>query len=121
MVYTFIAFLFMFVAIGVSSAARSKGTKKDYYLASGTIRPWLVGLSAVATNNSGYMFIGVIGYTYATGLASIWLMVGWITGDYILHSMCISACGVLRARPLRSAMPGCLLTGMGRITRGCNA
>lgn len=83
MVYTFLAFLFIFVAIGVSSAARSKGTKKDYYLASGTIRPWLVGLSAVATNNSGYMFIGVIGYTYATGLASIWLMVGWITGDYI--------------------------------------
>ena len=27
-----------------------------------------IGLSAVATNNSGYMFIGAIGYTYATGL-----------------------------------------------------
>jgi Na+/proline symporter len=42
-----------------------------------------VGLSAVATNNSGYMFIGVIGYTYATGLASAWLMVGWIAGDFL--------------------------------------
>ncbi|MDX1492083.1 MAG: sodium/proline symporter [Pseudohongiellaceae bacterium] len=83
MVFTFIAFLLMFTAIGVSSAIKSAGTKKDYYLASGTIRPWLVGLSAVATNNSGYMFIGVIGYTYATGLASIWLMVGWILGDYL--------------------------------------
>ena len=43
----------------------------------------MVGLSAVATNNSGYMFIGVIGYTYATGLASIWLMIGWIVGDFL--------------------------------------
>ena len=29
------------------------------------------------------MFIGVIGYTYVTGLAAIWLMIGWITGDFL--------------------------------------
>lgn len=73
----------LFVAIGVSSFFKSQGTKKDYYLASGSISPGLVGLSAVATNNSGYMFIGIIGYTYATGLASIWLMLGWIAGDFL--------------------------------------
>jgi sodium/proline symporter len=83
MVYSFIVFLFLFILIGLSSAWRSRGTKADYYLASGDIQPWLVGLSAVATNNSGYMFIGVIGYTYATGLASIWLMIGWIAGDFL--------------------------------------
>ena len=69
--------------IGLSSVFKSRNTKHDYYLADGTISPWLVGLSAVATNNSGYMFIGVIGYTYATGLASVWLMIGWICGDFI--------------------------------------
>jgi sodium/proline symporter len=47
---------------------------------------WLVGLSAVATNNSGYMFIGVIGYTYTTGLASVWLMFGWILGDFLMST-----------------------------------
>ena len=73
----------MFVAIGVSSARKSRGTRQDYYLASSSVSPALVGLSAVATNNSGYMFIGVIGYTYATGLASIWLMSGWIAGDFL--------------------------------------
>nr|WP_255775275.1 sodium/proline symporter [Microbulbifer sediminum] len=76
-------FLALFAAIGVSSFLRSRGTKHDYYLASSDVPPFLVGLSAVATNNSGYMFIGVIGYTYATGLASIWLMVGWILGDFL--------------------------------------
>ena len=29
------------------------------------------------------MFIGAIGYTYVTGLASVWLMIGWITGDFM--------------------------------------
>lgn len=83
MVISFIVFLAVFAAIGVSSVLKSRGTKADYYLASSSIPAPLVGLSAVATNNSGYMFIGVIGYTYATGLASIWLMLGWIAGDFL--------------------------------------
>ena len=81
--FSFIGFLLCFTCIGLASAWFSRGTKEDYYLASGSMRPWLVGLSAVATNNSGYMFIGVIGYTYVTGLASIWLMIGWIAGDFL--------------------------------------
>lgn len=86
MVWSFLIFLGMFVAIGVSSILRSRGTKNDYYLASSDVPPSLVGLSAVATNNSGYMFIGVIGYTYATGFAAVWLMVSWIIGDFIASS-----------------------------------
>jgi sodium/proline symporter len=38
----------------------------------------------MATNNSGYMFIGLIGFTYLNGLSSIWLMIGWILGDYLI-------------------------------------
>lgn len=83
MVLSFLFFLGLFVVIGVSSVLKSRRTKKDYYLASSSVSPALVGLSAVATNNSGYMFIGVIGYTYTTGLASIWLMFGWIVGDFL--------------------------------------
>jgi len=84
MIASFIFFLLLFTLIGVASAFKSRGTKQDYYLASASVKPWLVGLSAVATNNSGYMFIGVIGYTYVTGLASIWLMLGWIAGDFLV-------------------------------------
>ena len=82
-VASFIAFLCLFLGVGLASAFRAKKSRTDYYLAEKEVPPWLVGLSAVATNNSGYMFIGVIGFTYATGLAAIWLMVGWILGDYI--------------------------------------
>ncbi len=82
-VASFIVFLTLFLGVGLASAFRARKSRQDYYLASGEVVPWLAGLSAVATNNSGYMFIGVIGFTYATGLASIWLMVGWILGDLI--------------------------------------
>jgi SSS family transporter len=79
----FLAFLLMFLAIGIASFVRSRGTTADYYLAESAVHPALCGLSAVATNNSGYMFIGVIGYTYTTGLPAFWLMVGWILGDFL--------------------------------------
>lgn len=69
--------------IGLSSARQAKASAADYFVASRSVPPWLVGLSAVATNNSGYMFIGLIGYTYAVGIQSVWLMVGWIAGDLI--------------------------------------
>ncbi|HEX7720201.1 MAG TPA: sodium/proline symporter [Woeseiaceae bacterium] len=80
---SFILFLLLFVGVGLSSAWYAKKSRNDYYLASRSVSPCLTGLSAVATNNSGYMFIGVIGFTYTTGLAAVWLMVGWIVGDFI--------------------------------------
>jgi SSS family transporter len=83
MITSFLAILAMFTAIGLASVLVNRHNRTDYYTASGTVRPWLVGLSAVATNNSGYMFIGVIGYTYTAGMAAFWLMVAWISGDFV--------------------------------------
>ena len=73
----------MFVIIGVLSVLKRQHTNEDYLLAGRNVRPWLVALSAVATNNSGYMFVGMIGHTYAVGLSSIWMMVGLIFGDFV--------------------------------------
>lgn len=83
MIVSFVGFLLLFTLIGLSSARLSRGTGRDYYLAGSSVKPWLTGLSAVATNNSGYMFIGVIGYTYVTGFPAVWLMIGWISGDFL--------------------------------------
>lgn len=82
-VASFLAFLLLFVAIGLWSMRRSRHNSIDYLLAGRSVPAWLTALSAVATNNSGYMFIGLIGYTYLTGLAAIWMMLGWISGDFI--------------------------------------
>jgi len=81
--FSFCLFLLLFVIIGVLSMFKGKGTKEDYYLAGQKMSPWLVALSAVATNNSGYMFVGMIGLSYTQGLSSIWLMIGWVFGDLL--------------------------------------
>ncbi len=81
MYIVFILFLFLFIGVGAASVLQSRSSTEDYLTASKSIPPWLAGLSAVATNNSGYMFIGMIGLTYTMGIGSIWLMIGWLLGD----------------------------------------
>lgn len=94
-VASFLAFMLFFVAIGAAAVRRSQGTTADYFAASKSVPPWLTALSAVATNNSGYMFIGMIGLTWSEGLRSIWLMIGWILGD--LAGSLLAFRGVRRA------------------------
>jgi len=79
---SFITFLVLFVAIGLLSGLKSKKTSEDYLLASRTEKSWMIALCAVATNNSGYMFIGIIGYTYLNGLAVIWIFLPLVIGDF---------------------------------------
>lgn len=81
---SFILSLLIFLVIGLASVLKSKKNSEDYLVAGKAVPAWLAGLSAVATNNSGFMFIGMIGLTYSTGLSSIWLMVGWILGDLMV-------------------------------------
>ena len=105
---SFLVILFIFLAIGLSSARKATGERNDYYLADSSVAPWLVGLSAVATNNSGYMFIGVIGYTYDVGLAAIWLMIGWIFGDFLgstfIHKRLRAATGATKEASFAAVM-----------------
>ncbi len=82
-VVTFFVFLTFFAVIGLSSVVKKKNTTADYLLAGQNVKPWLVALAAVATCNSGYMFIGLIGFTYKVGLTSIWVAIGWVFGDFL--------------------------------------
>ena len=82
-VITFLLSLLLLVGIGAFAARRKRSaTTEDYLLASRSIGPWFTALSAMATNNSGFMFVGLIGATYAAGVSASWIMVGWIFGDY---------------------------------------
>ncbi|MFT5586162.1 MAG: sodium/proline symporter [Cognaticolwellia sp.] len=80
---TFISFLVLFTAVGILSARKMKTTSEDYLVASRGVNPWLVALSAVSTNNSGYMFIGLIGFTWRMGVEAVWITFGWILGDLL--------------------------------------
>ncbi|REJ91739.1 MAG: sodium/proline symporter [Planctomycetota bacterium] len=80
-IWSFILSLLAMTAVGALSYVNKKEETEDYLLASREVPAWLSALSAVSTNNSGFMFIGMIGYTYRLGIESIWLMIGWIAGD----------------------------------------
>ena len=101
-VISFIACLLCFLGIGIASARRRKNTSDDYLLASRSVGPWVVALSAVATNNSGFMFVGLIGATYTEGLSALALMLGWVFGDYVAWVV-----GIPRMLRTRSEEGGC--------------
>ena len=78
----FIGMMFIFTMIGIASSRVSQSDVTDYLIAGRSVSPWVAGLSAVASNNSGFMFIGAIGFTYHYGLAAFWLFFAWLFGDY---------------------------------------
>jgi len=80
---SFLAFLAIFVGIGIASVLKRRDTPDDYLIAGRSVPPWLAALSAVATNNSGFMFIGQIAYAYRVGIEAVWMMVGWVVGDFV--------------------------------------
>jgi len=80
---SFAVFLLGFTLIGAFSAREKQDSSEDYLVASRNVSPWLVALSAVSTNNSGYMFIGLIGFAFRSGVQAVWVQVGWILGDYL--------------------------------------
>ena len=80
---SFIAFLLCFLGVGIYASTRKQSTTEDYLLASRSVNPWLMALSAVSTNNSGFMFVGLIGSTFTEGFSSVWLMAAWVLGDYL--------------------------------------
>ncbi len=79
----FVAAMALFFAVGLASVKVAQRQVSDYLVAGRSVSPWAAGLSAVASNNSGFMFIGAIGFTYSYGLAAFWLFFAWIGGDYV--------------------------------------
>ncbi|MEC8678572.1 MAG: sodium/proline symporter [Candidatus Margulisiibacteriota bacterium] len=71
------------LSIGIIAANRTKKTTDDYILASREVGPLATALSAVSTCHSGFMFIGMIGFTYTIGISSMWMIFGWLVGDFI--------------------------------------
>lgn len=97
----FLACIVAFGAVGVAAARRRSATVDDYLLAGRSVSPWLTALSSAATNNSGFMFIGLLGFTYRFGVQAVWLQAGWIAGDVIawrwIHPWVRARSGELRA------------------------
>ena len=81
--FSFLGFLVLFAGVGMLAAKRRRGGAFDYLLASRSISPGMAALSAIATNSSGFMFIGQVGFAYEFGLQALTLSLGWKLGDFL--------------------------------------
>lgn len=81
-IISFIVFLLIMTGIGLYSSKKSLKTTADYILANRSVGAIPTALSAVSTCHSGFMFIGMIGFTYTIGLSAIWLIIAWLIGDF---------------------------------------
>ncbi len=76
----------IFAGVGIASMWVKQDTTDDYLVAGRGMHPALAALSAVSTWNSGYMFIGFIGFIFLQGYSAIWIalvstigqLVAWI-------------------------------------------
>ena len=83
LVASFLLFMCAFAGIGLASMWVKEDTTDDYLVAGRGMNPALAALSAVSTWNSGYMFIGFIGFTYTMGYSIIWIGLGSMVGQII--------------------------------------
>ena len=82
-VISFLFFMSIFAGIGLASIRVKKDTTDDYLVAGRGVRPSLAALSAVSTWNSGYMFIGFIGFTYTMGYPVAFLALMSTIGQFV--------------------------------------
>ena len=73
----------IFAGVGLASMRVKKDTTDDYLVAGRGMSPSLAALSAVSTWNSGYMFIGFIGFTYTLGYPVAFLAFMSTMGQFV--------------------------------------
>ena len=83
LVASFSLFMCAFAGIGLASMWVKEDTTDDYLVAGRGMHPALAALSAVSTWNSGYMFIGFIGFTFTMGYSIIWIGFGSLIGQIV--------------------------------------
>ena len=82
-ILSFIFFMSIFAGVGLASVRVKKDTTDDYLVAGRGMSPPLAALSAVSTWNSGYMFIGFIGFTYTLGYPVAFLAFMSTIGQFV--------------------------------------
>lgn len=87
--YSFFAFLFFFLCVGLLSVRKKRKSAEDYLLASREVSPMFVGLSGAATTASGFGFTGIIGFGYVMGISGSWFVLGVLAGAIVAFTLAV--------------------------------
>jgi len=85
-VVVFFVALALTFAVALLGRIQSRKDGKDEDLAGRRLNRWLVGLSAGATGNSGFIVTGAVGLGYVGGAQWLMLPIAWLLGDLVYWS-----------------------------------
>lgn len=78
---TFIVYIFAMIVIGIY-AARATSSLNDYVLGGRSLGKVITGLSAGASDMSGWLLMGLPGALYVAGLSQAWIAIGLTIGQW---------------------------------------
>jgi Na+/proline symporter len=75
----FLAYLLLVMVVG-AVAARYGRTMEGYFLADRGLGAWVTAISSVASSESGWLVLGLVGMAYAWGAQAVWTVPGVLVG-----------------------------------------
>ena len=78
---TFVVYIFAMIVIGIV-AARSTSSLNDYVLGGRRLGRVITGLSAGASDMSGWLLMGLPGALYVAGISQAWIAIGLTVGQW---------------------------------------
>ncbi len=78
---SFAVYLSLLVVIGLF-AYRFSHNLEDFILAGRRLGPWVVAISAVASDMSGWLLLGLPGEAFRQGLSLAWVLIGCMAGTF---------------------------------------
>ncbi|MDY9920489.1 MAG: sodium/proline symporter [Synergistota bacterium] len=78
-----IIYLLSIFIVGIVSSKFFSKSEEGFYLADRGFGAIATAISAGATDTSGWIFIGAVGFSYAYGISTMWMCVGYTVGYFI--------------------------------------
>ena len=75
----FVSYLLLVMVVGVI-AARYGRTMEGFFLADRGLGSWVTAISSVASSESGWLVIGLVGMAYIWGVQAVWTVPGVLLG-----------------------------------------
>ena len=73
---SFVVYTVAIAALGIASTRFAKESHADFLLADRGLGPWVAGLSAAASAESGWVTLGLVGFAFKTGVGAFWIVPG---------------------------------------------
>ena len=81
-VFVAVCYLLSIFTIGIISSKYFTKSEEGFYLGDRGFGPVATAISAGATDTSGWIFIGAVGFSYAYGISTMWMCVGYTSGYF---------------------------------------